>query len=87
MKGYPLYTGGRTPLSFPQPSTSTMTEGVKFYCLNATTLNSLSGRVCPFKNEAMLMAHSVYSTGGMHRLSACVQEGGIVVFSKLYLVV
>lgn len=63
-----------------------MTERVKFYWLTAT-LNSLSGIVCPFKNEAKLMAHSVYSTGGMHRLSTCVQEGGIMFFSKLCLVV
>lgn len=85
MKGYPLHIGGSMPLSFPQPSISTMTKSK--ILLIATTRNALSGIVWPFKNKARLMAHSVYSTGGMHRFSTYVQEGGIMFFSKLYLVV
>lgn len=32
------------------------------------------------------MAHRAYSTVGMHRLSAYVQEGDLMFYNKLYLV-
>lgn len=76
------------PLSFPQPSFSTVTKEIEFFCLiETTTGGSLSGLVPPFKNEAMLRVLSVHSTGGMHWLSADVHKGVIMFFSRIYPVV